>query len=113
MNSPFLNSPISGTRAAYNDQDMILDLFISDESEVCVMHDKPFSKTLSWLEYDSKNSTVDFIMEDGDLRNFGIPVDRKYRAYFHNTHVVNMILWNPVTKKLESGAELPLIVQAA
>ena len=92
---------------------MVVELFIGNGAEVCVFHDRPFSKTVSWLEYDTANSKVDFVMEDGDIRNFGIAVDRKLRAYFLNTHLVSMIQMNPVTKKVENGVDLPLIVHAA
>lgn len=109
----FPSSTIAGVRAENADMDMMVDMFISDESEVCILHDKPFTKTLSWIEYDTQTSKVEFILEDGDIRNFGIPIDRKYRAYFHNTHIVNLLQWNPATKEVESGMELPLIVHSA
>lgn len=111
--SPFPASPVGGARAVNADMDMTVDLFISDAAAVCVIHDRPFSKILSWLEYDSRTNMVDFVMEDGDLRNFGIPVDPKLRAYFHNTHHVRVIQMNPTTKKVENGQELPLIIHAA
>jgi hypothetical protein len=113
MNSPFLNAPIGGARANYADMDMKLDCFVSENADVCVFHDKPFSKTLSWIEYDTRTSKLDFIMEDGDTRNFGIPVDRKLSAYFHNAHIISIIQLNPATKDVENGMDLPLIIHAA
>lgn len=111
--SPFPSNPISGTRAVNADMGMNLDLIVSDRAEICVFHDKPFSKILSWLEYDSRTNRVDFIMEDGDIRNFGIPVEAKLRPYFHNAYVVNIVEMNPTTKKVVGGMELPLIIHAA
>jgi|GEM_PF-2209145 len=111
--SPFPAGPIAGVRKINPDTDMTLDLFITDQAEVCIIHDRPFTIELSWLEYNSKNSQVDFVLDDGQIRNFGIPVLQEFRAYFHNAHVVNLVYFNPVTKKAESGVELPLIVQAA
>lgn len=110
--SPFPSAPIAGTRAENPDMDMTIDLFIHQGAEVCVFHDKPFTKSLSWLEYDTKTNMIDFVMEDGDVRNFGIPVDASLKKYFHNAHLVSIVLWNAVTKKAESGVDLPLIIHA-
>lgn len=110
--SPFPAAPIAGARVENADMNMVCDLFIHKGAEICVLHDKPFTKTVSWIEYDTATSTVEFIMEDGDIRNFGIPIDSAYRKYFHNTHIVSIVLWNPVTKRIESGIDLPLIIHA-
>lgn len=90
-----------------------VDLFIGNDAEVCVFHDKPFTKTLSWIEYDTRTSRIDFIMEDGDIRNFGIDVERRLNPYFQNAHIVSIIQRNPITKKVENGMDLPLIIHAA
>ena len=35
-----------------NDPDFKVDLVINDEAEVYVFHNKPFTKDISWLEFD-------------------------------------------------------------
>lgn len=111
--SPFPSNPVSGVQAKYDDMDMALNLWVSDNADICVFHDKPFTRTLSWVEYDQKTNRVDFILEDGDIRNFGIPVDPRLRAYFHNAYVISIIQMNPTTKKVENGMDIPLIIHAA
>lgn len=110
--SPFPSAPIAGSRTTLPEMDMVVDLFIHKGSEICILHDRPFAKTVSWLEYDQNTNRVDFIMEDGDIRNFGIPVDPQHRKYFHNTSVASMVLWNPKTRQAQSGVDLPLIIHA-
>jgi len=111
--SPFMATPTAGSRTEYPDMNMTIDYFVSEEANVCVFHSRPFSKALSWFEYDSKTNQLDFVMEDGDIRNFAIPVDPTLRSYFHNAHVISVIQFNPVTNDVENGVELPLIIHAA
>lgn len=113
QSSIFPSAPIAGARTTVPEMNMVIDYFVSELSEVCVFHDKPFSKTLSWIEYNLDDCRLDFIMEDGDIRNFGIPVDGQLKPYFQNTHIVNVIQLNPENLQVVDGVELPLIVHSA
>jgi hypothetical protein len=92
------------------DLDMVVKLFVTSEGELCIFHDRPFSKDLSWLEYDARSHMVDFVMDDGDLRNFGIEVPHRLRYYFHKQHRVSVIQLNPSSKKVENAIDAALIL---
>lgn len=84
--SPHYNQ---GTNA---DTDMKVLFVINDRAEAMVYHDKPFSKDLSWLEYNLDTSKLDFVLEDGDTRNFGIDVDPKVSKLLQNAYQIRMVL---------------------
>lgn len=94
-------------RHHHPDLDMELDLYVHDVGDVNIFHNKPFEKALSWLEYDTTTSKIDFIMEDGDIRNFGFPIDPKFKAYLQNTQFISVVRFHgdiPVDE-----LQLPLI----
>lgn len=74
------------------DMDIALYYALGDDGLIWLFHDKPFSKTLSWIEYDTNISRIDFILEDGDIRNYGIPIDPSYAPYLKNMHTIPVIL---------------------
>ncbi len=103
--------PVS-TSHSYNDaMDMDIYCIIGDGPTVCIFHTLPFNNTLSWVEYDITGSRLDFIMEDGEIRNFGIPIDRKFSAYIKNTYTVPVVLRQ--NGEAVAGYEYPLIQHAA
>ena len=87
-------------------------LVVGQDASVYIFHDKPFSKELSWIEYDLDRSNLDFIMDDGDIRNFGIPVDPKLGAYMQNIHSIGVVLAEGLQTVID-GAVFPLIIHRA
>jgi hypothetical protein len=99
---------MGGASAKYADMDMQVHCVLADGPSVWIFHDKPFSKTLSWLEYDLKTSRLDFVLEDGDIRNFGIPVEPRFGAHMQNVHTVPVVLRNK--DDMLDGDNYPLII---
>lgn len=96
-----------------DDPNFKIDLIINDTAEVYVFHNKPFTKKLSWLEFDLDDSRLDFIMNDGDLRNFGAKVPEHLSKHMHNAYQVMMVLMDEETGQPKSGGYFPLIVHRA
>lgn len=108
--SPFAQAPMEAS-AVYSDMDMKVHCVLDDEAIIWIFHDKPFLKTLSWIEYDLGSSRIDFVLEDGDIRNFGVPVDRRFGRYLQNMHSISVVLKNG--SKVIDGEVYPLIMHAA
>jgi len=107
-------TPSSGYNEGHNlDMDMKVEFLVNDRAEATVLHDKPFSKKLSWLEYDLDSSKLEFILEDGDVRNFGIPVHPKLAKYMQNAYQVLMIQMDEKTGEPLDGGYYPLIIHRA
>lgn len=102
MNTPTTHNP---------DMDIALHYALGEDGLIWLYHDKPFSKALSWIEYDLENSRIDFILEDGDFRNFGIPIDRAYARHLQNMHSIPVILREG--QNVLDGEYYPLIIHSA
>ena len=86
------------------------ELVVNDRAEAMVLHNMPFDKELSWLEYDLDSSRLEFVMEDGDVRDFGLPVDPLLSKYLQNAYQVLMVLMNEKTHEHSEEGYWPLII---
>ena len=102
-----LSAEMNGPKPA---GDMSIELVVNDRAEAFVFHDKPFGKKLSWLEYDLGGSKLDFVMNDGEIRNFGIPVDPQLAKYLQNAFQVLMVQMDVETGEPVEGDYYPLIL---
>jgi hypothetical protein len=92
------------------DPDFKINLAVNNEARVLVFHNRHFRKKLSWLEFDLNRNRLDFVMNDGDVRNFGIPVAPDMAKYMQNAFQVMMVLMNEETGEPEGGNYFPLII---
>jgi hypothetical protein len=107
MTEPRFNEGVSP------DMDLKVELVVNDRAEAFVFHNKPFKKKMSWLEYDLESHKLDFIMNDGDIRNFGIRVDPKLAKYLQNSFQVLMVQMDEATGEPIEGDYYPLIIHRA
>jgi len=92
------------------DPDFKVDLVVNEGAKVAVFHNKPFNKSLSWLEFNLDTRHLDFIMDDGDIRNFGTEVPEDFAKDMQNAHMVLMVLMDEEKKEPDSGQYFPLII---
>ena len=107
--SPF-DTRVSGTHGASAPYDLPVhvELVIGDSGAAYVVYDRPFNKPLSWFEYDLDKGTLEFVMEDGEQRNFGIPVSRDIGKYLQNIQLISFIRMND--NHIQDSTDLPLII---
>jgi len=91
-------------------EDVKLELVVNEKAEAFVFHNKAFRKRLSWLEYDLDGSRLDFIMNDGDIRNFGIAVDPRLSKHLQNAFQVLLVQMDEKTGQPVEGEYFPLII---
>lgn len=87
-----------------------LEISVMKDGKVAVFHNKPFKKEVSWLEYDISANRLDFVMDDGDVRNIGFPVKPSIAKNMQNTHQILMILLDHETGKALEGFYIPLML---
>ncbi len=87
-----------------------VEVAINDDGKVILFHNKVFKNDLSWLEFDLGTSKLDFILDGGDVRDFGMPLDRSVSKHMHNTHQVLTILLDDETGDAKEGHYIPLIL---
>jgi hypothetical protein len=90
--------------------DFQLEISVMKDGKVCVFHNKPFKSEISWLEYDVDNNRLDFILDDGEVRNLGFGVKPTIAKNMQNSHQILLILLDPETGEAKEGFYIPLII---
>lgn len=92
------------------ESDFRLEISVMKDGKVCVFHNKPFKNDISWLEYDVNENRLDFILDDGEVRNLGFPVKPTIAANMQNSHQILLILLDDETGEAKEGFYIPLII---
>jgi len=87
-----------------------IEVSIKEGGHIVVFHSHPFKNDVSWFEFDLDNNKLDFILEDGNMRDFGFPLTQDVAKHMHNAHQVLMVWMNPKTGEANQGRYVPLIV---
>ncbi len=92
------------------DKPLKVEVAINDDGRVILFYDKVFKNDLSWLEFDLATNKLDFILDSGEMRNFGMPLDKSVSKHMHNTHQVLTVLLDEETGQAKEGHYIPLIL---
>ncbi len=95
---------------AVKDNPLHIEVAIKEDGRVVVSHDKPFKNDISWFEFDLGTNKFDFVMDEGELRDFGMPLDQSVAKHMQNSHQVMMILLDDDTGEAKEGNYIPLIL---
>ncbi|MCB1556101.1 MAG: hypothetical protein KDJ15_02185 [Alphaproteobacteria bacterium] len=90
--------------------DAKIELVVNERAEAMVFHTKPFRKRLSWLEFNLGTNELNFVMNDGDIRDLSLPVDPKLAKLMQNVFQVLMVHMDDATGQPIEGNYFPLIV---
>ncbi len=93
-----------------DDNPLHVEVAIKDDGRVVVFHDKPFKNQVSWFEFDLGTNKFDFIMDEGELRDFGMPLHQSVAKHMQNSHQILMILLDDETGEGKEGNTVPLII---
>ena len=89
------------------DMQMETYLMRGPDDQIYVLHDTPFMKKLSWVEFNPQTAKIAFVMEDGEIRDFGISVEDKFTGFLSQQEMIAVALIN--NGKYVSGHNYPLI----
>ena len=92
------------------DEYLDLEVAIKEDGRVVIFHSHPFKNNLSWMEFDLASNKLDFILDDGDIRNIGMPLNASVAKHMQNSHQILMVLMNPQTGDAREGNYIPLII---
>lgn len=87
-----------------------IEVSVTDEGKIIVFHNKKFKQEISWFEYNVEESKLDFIQDNGEIRNAGLPLAPGIAKYMHNAHQILMVLMNDESGQADEGHYIPLIV---
>ena len=95
------------------EQQMKVELVINDRAEAFIFHNKPFTRQISWVEYDLDTNKLDFVMNDGDQRNFGLLVKKDMSKYLQNAYQILVVLTDEKSGEPVEGEYFPIIIHRA
>lgn len=105
--------PSSYTDGTPFEQQMKVELVINDRAEAFLFHNKPFTRQISWVEYDLDSNKLDFVMNDGDQRNFGLLVKKDMGKYLQNAYQILVVLTDEKSGEPVEGEYFPIIIHRA
>jgi hypothetical protein len=89
---------------------LAVEVAVNDQGRVVVFHDKPFKNELSWYEYDLKENRLDFILDNGDIRDAAMPLAPQISKHMQNSHQILTVLLDDKTGDAKEGKYIPLII---
>jgi hypothetical protein len=98
---------VSGATA---ESELEIEVAVKDDGKCAIFHNKPFKNALSWLEFDLQSYRLDFVLDDGEIRDVGLPLTKDVSKNMQNSHQILMILMDEKTGEAKSGRYVPLIL---
>lgn len=92
------------------DRTFKVDVVVNPGGKISVFHNKPFRGKLAWVEFDLKANRLEFVLEDGTLRDFGTPLPKEFVREMQNAHEVLMVLMDEKTMEPVGSQFFPLIL---
>lgn len=83
---------------------------VKEDGKCAIFHNKPFRNDLSWLEFDLDTYRLDFVLDNGEIRDAGLPLSKDVSKNMQNSHQVLMVLLDDETGEAKEGHYVPLIL---
>ena len=95
------------------DNPLDIDVSVNEKGKVVLFHNLPFKNDISWFEFDLDSCKLDFVLDDGDVRDAGLPLTAKIGKYMQNSHQILMVLLDNKTGEAKEANYIPLILHKA
>jgi hypothetical protein len=87
-----------------------IEVAIKEDGKVVVFHNRPFKKDIAWFEFDLGTNKLDFVLDDGDVRDVGFNLHQAVAKHMQNSHQILMVLLDNDTGAAKEGNYIPLIL---
>lgn len=87
-----------------------IEVAVNEEGKIVVFYNRIFKNPIAWFEFDLGSNKLDFILDDGDIRDTGLPLGRDMSKYMQNSHQILMVLLDNDTGEAKEGTYVPLII---
>lgn len=89
-----------------------IEVAIKEDGRVAVFHNRPFKEDIAWFEFDLGTNKLDFVLNDGDIRDVGVPLHDSVAKHMQNSHQILMVLMDNDTGEAKEGNYIPLIIHS-
>lgn len=87
-----------------------IEVAIKEDGKVVVFHNRPFKNKVAWFEFDLGTNKLDFVLDDGDVRDVGVPLHQAVAKHMQNSHQILMVYLDDKTGEAKEGGYVPLII---
>ena len=87
-----------------------IEVAVMTDGRVVVFHSHAFKSDVSWFEFDLSTNKLDFILDDGETRDIGLPLKQDLARNMQNSHQILMVLMDPKTGDATEGQYVPLVI---
>lgn len=87
-----------------------IEVSVDNKGKVVLFHDRRFINDVSWFEFDLGSYKLDFVLDDGEVRDAGLPLTKDVAKYMQNSHQILMVLMDIKTGQATKGNYVPLII---
>lgn len=101
---------VSGVDA---DNHLEIEVAIKEDGKVVVFHNRPFKEQITWFEFDLRTNKLDFVLNDGDIRDVGVPLHGAVSKHMQNSYQILMVLMDNDTGEATEGQYVPLIIHSS
>ena len=95
-----------------DDNKLHIEVAVREDGKCAVFYNKPCRRNISWLEFDLDSYRLDFVLDNGDVRNAGMDLTKDMAKNMHNTHQMLMVLMDDITGGAKEGIYVPLILHS-
>lgn len=92
------------------DNPLDIEVAVDETGKVVMFHNRVFKEEIAWFEFDLSTGKLDFILDNGDIRDAGFFVTKTMSKYMQNSHQILMILLDNDTGEAKEGNYIPLII---
>ncbi len=89
-----------------------LELAIKVTSQIFVYHYEEWEKDPDYFEYNLKTGRMTIVLQGGERRDIGDPIDLTYAKYIQNAYQVYVVHREKGTETMIGGAPYPIILQS-
>ena len=87
-----------------------IEVAIKEDGKVVVFHNRSFKKDIAWFEFDLETNKLDFVLDDGQIRDVGVPLHQVVAKHMQNSHQILTVLMDNDTGDATEGNYVPLII---
>lgn len=87
-----------------------IEVAVNEQGKVVVFHNRAFKNEISWFEFDLETNKLDFVLDDGDIRDAGLPLGKDVSKYMQNSYQILTVLLDNDTGEATEGSYIPLII---
>ncbi|HPD82811.1 MAG: hypothetical protein R3D88_00990 [Alphaproteobacteria bacterium] len=91
------------------EQEMRCSILSNANGDIVILHDKPITSDIQWIEFDVNKLQLNLVHEDGTTQDLGISIEQKMAKNLKNGTEVQLTLLE--NKEIKTINKVTIIIQ--